>query len=270
MPPEAGQDAGHRKALESAWAGLLADPSDLEALIWYGRRTAYLGAMERAIEIYSWGLAGPHPNEARLLRHRGHRHISTGDFAAAERDLARAAERIEGSADRVEADGLPNDRNEPTSTLHTNVHYHLGLTQYLRGDFAAAEASYARCLAVAEHLDMQTAARYWLVLARRRQGLGVSAALSWVDADADIIENHAYQALLLLFRGDRSRAEIEAEFGGEDGVGSATLAYGIARHAFSSGEEEEGLRRLRAVVASGAPRAFGTIAAAADLAALDG
>jgi dipeptidyl-peptidase-4 len=53
-----------------------AAPTDVDAIIWYGRRTAYLGRYRDAIRIYSDGIE-LHPEDARLYRHRGHRFIST-------------------------------------------------------------------------------------------------------------------------------------------------------------------------------------------------
>ena len=37
--------------------------------------------------------------------------------------------------DEVEPDGAPNARGIPRSTLQSNIWYHLGLAQYLAGDF---------------------------------------------------------------------------------------------------------------------------------------
>ena len=39
---------------------------------------------------------------------------------------------------KIEPDGQPNARNIPTSTLNSNIYYHLGLAQYLKGEFEAA------------------------------------------------------------------------------------------------------------------------------------
>ena len=49
-------------------------PNSPDALIWYGRRTAYLGHYTEAIELYTHGLT-QHPSDARLYRHRGHRSL---------------------------------------------------------------------------------------------------------------------------------------------------------------------------------------------------
>ncbi len=65
--------------MEAAQAAALADwernPDDADALIWAGRRTAYIGRYREAIGIFSEGIAR-HPDDARMYRHRGHRYLT--------------------------------------------------------------------------------------------------------------------------------------------------------------------------------------------------
>ena len=76
-PPELPAEvlADREAELAKARAEYEADPSDVDAVIWYGRRTAYLSDYREAIEIYSDGIER-NPNDPRLYRHRGHRYIS--------------------------------------------------------------------------------------------------------------------------------------------------------------------------------------------------
>lgn len=99
------------------------NPNDLDNIIWYGRRTAYLGQYEKAIEIYSDGIE-KFPTESRLYRHRGHRYISLRKYDNAIEDLKMASELIEGKKNEMEADGLPNAMNIPVSSQHGNIWYH--------------------------------------------------------------------------------------------------------------------------------------------------
>ncbi len=101
---------------EEAERALAVAPTNVDSLIWMGRRTAYLGRYREAIDIYSEAI-GLHPEDARLYRHRGHRHLSVRELGKAIADLERAAELTEGRMDEVEPDGLPNAMNIPTSTL---------------------------------------------------------------------------------------------------------------------------------------------------------
>ena len=123
--------------LAEAARALDENPGDEDALIWLGRRTAYMGRYRKAIDIYTKGL-GEHPDSAKLLRHRGHRYITVREFKKAIDDLEHAAGLIAGTADEIEPDGMPNARNIPLSTLHPNIWNHLGLARYLSGDFAPA------------------------------------------------------------------------------------------------------------------------------------
>lgn len=110
------------------------NPTIAEELIWYGRRTAYLGDYKEAIRIFTEGVK-KFPNDARFYRHRSHRYITLRCFDDAIRDFKRAAKITRGKPDEIEPDGIPNARNTPTSTLQSNIWYHLGLAYYLKDDF---------------------------------------------------------------------------------------------------------------------------------------
>ena len=64
-------------------------PEDIDALVWMGRRTAYLGQYREAIDIYTHALT-LHPDNARLYRHRGHRYITVREPDNAIADFERA------------------------------------------------------------------------------------------------------------------------------------------------------------------------------------
>ena len=125
------------KKLAEARAAYERNPRDADALIWLGRRTAYLGRFDEAIAVFTEGVRR-HPRDARMYRHRGHRYITTRRFGEAIKDLKRAARLVAARPDEVEPDGQPNARGVPTSTLNSNIWYHLGLAHYLEGDFRNA------------------------------------------------------------------------------------------------------------------------------------
>ena len=122
----------HESKLAAALADHARAPS-ADTLIWVGRRLAYLGRYREAIAPLH-RRRGWYPRDARFLRHRGHRYLTTRQIDGAMRDFEAAAVLIARSEDEIEPDGLPNARGIPTSTLHTNVYYHLGLAHYLRGN----------------------------------------------------------------------------------------------------------------------------------------
>jgi len=140
---EPGDEARMQAQLAQAVATWEKDRNDADALIWVGRRTAYLGRYREAIEIYSQGIER-HPADARMYRHRGHRYLTVREIDRAISDFEKAVELIDGRPDEVEPDGLPNARNVPTGTLHSNIWYHLALGYYLQGKFDRAAAAWTR------------------------------------------------------------------------------------------------------------------------------
>jgi tetratricopeptide (TPR) repeat protein len=246
------------RELAEAHGAFRENPLDEMNIIWLGRRLAYLGRYRHAVTVYTDGII-LHPASYRLLRHRGHRYITTRRLDDAIADLASAAALIEGVPDEVEADGLPNDRHIPTSTSHTNIYYHLGLAQYLKGEFEPARIAYRRCLEFSANDDMRCASIYWLYLTlhRLRQDDEAAALLEPVHQDMDIIENFAYHRLLLLYKGERPVGAA---------VDDATLAYGIGAWHLIGGRTEEAYTLFHAIVDGDAWPAFGYIAAEAELA----
>jgi len=242
-----------------------AEPEDEDAVIWYGRRLAYLMRYDEAIEVYTTGLA-LHPESSRLLRHRGHRFISTRRFADAERDLERASALIAGQPDTIEPDGAPNALGIPTSSRHSNIWYHLGLALYLQGQFEKALRAYEACLATAPTDDMRVATLHWLYMTLRRLGQDEEAdrAVAKIDDDMDVIENHAYYALVKMYAGLLSPEElVGAE---KDGIQAASSAYGLGNWYLYEGDSERAFGIFEEILAGDAWPAFGYIAAEAEVA----
>ena len=244
------------------------NPDDPDATIWLGRRLAYLGRYRDAIEHFSDGVE-KHPDDARMYRHRGHRYVTVRDFSKAIEDFTRAAALIAGKPDQIEPDGQPNARNIPTSTLGSNIYYHLGLAHYLSGNFDKAADAYRRCLEFSKNPDMLTATTYWSYLTLSRLGRTADAAalLAPIVPDMDIIENGSYYRLLRLYKGELGAETFTASAAGLDAV---TTTYGLARWHIAHGREDQGVALLRDIVDGHAQQwpAFGYIAAEADLARL--
>ena len=140
--------AGHMARLEEARQLVYANPRDADALIWFGRRTAYLGRYRDAIAIFSTGIA-LHPNDARMYRHRGPSLDFRPRIRPAIADFDRAVVLTSGKPDEVEPDGLPNARGIPTSTLQSNIWYHLALATLPQGRVRHCPAPLAgRCEAL--------------------------------------------------------------------------------------------------------------------------
>lgn len=267
LEPE--ERAERERQLAEAQAGVDANPDDRDALVWLGRRAAYLGRYFEAIEIFTRGVER-FPGDARFLRHRGHRYLTVRKLDAAAADLERAGWLVFRKPDEIEPDGLPNARGTPTSTLQGNIWYHLGLARYLRGDFAGALASYRRALELAKNPDGKVSASYWVYLTLLRLGRSEEAAkvLAPITADLDVIENQIYHRLLLVFKDELEHEKVLAESaaGGADSLDFATAAYGVGAWYLASGREEEAFRMFRRVLQGGNWPAFGYLAAEAELA----
>jgi tetratricopeptide (TPR) repeat protein len=256
--------ANHEKNLAAARAEYEKTPNDAGAIIWLGRRTAYLGRYAEAIEIFSEG-ARKHPKDARMLRHRGHRWITLRQFDRAIEDLSRAASLIRGKADEIEPDGLPNARNIPTSTLQSNIWYHLGLAHYLKGDFEKALDAYRECMRVSKNPDGVVSTSHWLYMTLRRLGRADEAerVLEPIGSDMDIIENAAYHKLLLMYRGEIAVEELEKE--NPATVDGSTILYGVGNWHLYNGRPELARPVFARITAGPQWPAFAFIAAESEL-----
>jgi tetratricopeptide (TPR) repeat protein len=265
MSPEARRAAEAK--LAEARAAHERDRGDADALIWLGRRTAYLGRFDEAIKLFTEGIRR-HPRDARLYRHRGHRLITTRRFNEAVKDLEKAARLIEGRADGVEPDGLPNARNVPTGTLNSNVWYHLGLARYLLGDFEGALGAYRECEKFSKNPDMLVATSHWLYMTLRRLKRDGEArrVLDAVTADLDVIENGDYHRLLLMYKGETTPERLLADASKEkSGVGYATVAYGVGNWHVYGGRPGKALQLFLELMRLPQRTSFGYIAAEAEL-----
>ncbi|CAN5600417.1 hypothetical protein BH20ACI3_BH20ACI3_14050 [soil metagenome] len=253
--------------LEEARRSFEAKPNEPGATIWLGRRLAYLGRFADAIAVYSEGIK-KFPWDARFYRHRGHRFLTLRKFHLAIADFEKAAKLIQGKPDEVEADGQPNVRNIPTSTLHFNIWYHLGLGHYLTGQNQRALNSYRECLEVSKNPDALVATSHWLYMTLRRMNRPREAAqvLEPIREGMEIIENDGYYRLLLMYKGTVSLENLLAETSKQaDSPGSNSILYGIGNWYLYNGRCDEALKIFRQMVERDQWTSFGYIAAEADL-----
>jgi tetratricopeptide (TPR) repeat protein len=252
--------------LAKARADFARDPSSVDAAIWLGRRLAYLGRFPEAIDAFTQGIA-THPADARLYRHRGHRYITTRRFDLAVADLKKASQLIAGKKDEVEPDGAPNTAGIPRSTLQSNIWYHLGLAHYLSGDFDAALASYREGMKVSRvNDDMLVATSDWLYMTLRRLKRDAEArqVLEPIREQMDVIENGAYHARLLMYKGLRTPESV-LNLNTADDIQVATQGYGVGNWYLVNGDRAKARELFDRVLAGKATTAFGFIAAEADV-----
>ena len=260
----------YEKNLEDAEAIHLERPNAADSILWLGRRTAYLGHYKNAIRIFSSG-ATLFKTDARFYRHRGHRYITIRCFDDAIRDLEKAAELIKGKPDEIEPDGIPNSKNIPTSTLQSNIWYHLGLAYYLKGDFKQALRAYDEAEKVSKNPDMLVATKHWRYMTLRRLGERDKASkiVDGISPDLQLIENDDYYKLIKLYKGIESGGKLLEEFeSAPDGVSKASLGYGLGNRYLYHNKRSEAMDIFRKILAGKQWASFGYIAAEIDLARL--
>ena len=260
------QRTRHEANLADAKNAFDTKPDSLEAIIWYGRRLAYLGRYLEAIQVYSNGLR-LYPDSYHLLRHRGHRYISTRQLSKAIKDYELAAYYSLNVENQIEPDGLPNRLNQPLGNDKFNIWYHFGLAYYLSGRYDKALSSYTRCQEFSDNNDLKVATTYWQYLTYMKLGNKELAAqlIEPITSTMEIIENDPYKDLILLFKGEVSPDELMKVAANADGTINPTMAYGIASNYQHEGKIDKANELFLRIVESPQWDAFGYIAAEAEL-----
>lgn len=238
-------------------------PDDVEALIWYARRTAYLGYFQKAIALYTQGIV-EYPADARLYRHRGHRYLSTRQFAKAIADFQQAVVLTSDKPDEVEPDGLPNARNIPLTTLQGNIWYHLGLAHYLQNELLLADSAYDHRVVTNKYDDNIVSGGHWLYMIRRRLAKqdNAVAALAAVHEDMDIIENNSYYQMCLFYKGLLTE---EALSPSGNPSGDDVLQYALGNwYLYEKQDTTQAKALWTALLDKGHPYSFAYLAAEAD------
>jgi len=243
-----------------------ADSTNDEHIIWYGRRLAYLGKYKEAIAIYTKGI-NLYPDNARFYRHRAHRYITLRCFDNAITDLKKAVELIRDQIDEIEQDGLPNEKNIPTSTLHTNIYYHLGLAYYLKSDNRQALLAWEKCLDIADNDDMKVATVNWLNITLRKMGRQKDAEqhLKAVSNEMEIIENHDYFDILMMYKTNDENKLLE-KTRNQETLSNATLGFALGTYYQIKDNKDRAKELFEKVVAGKQWSSFGYIAAEVELA----
>lgn len=249
---------------QEAKAAYESNPEDLEALIWYGRRTAYLGQYQQAIAIFSKGIE-KFPSEPKLYRHRGHRYISIREFDKAIADLEKAAELIQGTPNEIEPDGMPNALNIPVSSLHGNIYYHLGLAYYLVGDYEKAYQAYLKCRDSGSHYDNIVSSTHWLYMIQLRMGNSAKAdsLLAPIHGDSTVIENQSYADLCRLYKGWIPVDSLIQQGPGGNPSNDA-VRYGVANWYLYHGDTAMAKNMMEGLLETNSYASFGYVAAEQD------
>ncbi|MEO1652405.1 MAG: tetratricopeptide repeat protein [Bacteroidota bacterium] len=236
----------------------------MDKLIWYGRRAAYLGFFQKAIDIYSQGLE-KYPEETRLYRHRGHRYISTRQYKKAKADFEKAVDLIEGQKDQMEPDGLPNAKNIPLTTLHSNILYHLGLVYYLEGEYSKALDAFKKHNEHPSYDDTIVSGTHWMYMILRRMGEKekAQAILASIHPDMEIIENDSYFECCLFYKGLKKEDELLPK--GESQSSDDVFVYALGNWQMYEHSDRMKTRiYFEQLLKEGNPYSFAYLAAEAD------
>ena len=253
--------------LQIAQGNFKADSTQLDNIIWLGRRLAYLSRYRDAIAVFTTGLR-VHPDSPELYRHRGHRYLSTRKFDLAIADFEKAAELVEGRAIEIEPDGLPNKLNIPLSTLQFNIWYHWALAYYLKADFEKAAELYEVCQKYSTNTDLLTATSDWQYMTYRRLGklAEAEAVLEVITPELEIIENASYFNRLLMYKGMKKPEDL-LDLNNTDPdqlLNIVTQGYGVGNWYLYHGDTEKAKQVFDRILATTYWSAFGYIAAEAD------
>jgi len=233
------------EAVTKAQAALAADPRNVAKIIELGVAQSGARQFREAIATFTRGLA-IEPNNALLLRWRGHRYLSVREFDNARADLVRG------------------------STIDPSIYgiwYHLGIIQYIQGDFGAAAASFAKAQPIAPDPGELAGSTDWLWMSLSRAGRGADAK-AMLDTKPESrlppIDN-AYTRRLQLYRGEIGPEKVITPADTDD-VQIATLAYGLGNWYLVKGDKAKARESFeRSVSTSGGWPGFGFIVSEVEL-----
>ena len=228
-------------SVRSARAALEADPKNIARTIDLGVAQSSARQFREAIATFTRGLE-IEPNNALLLRWRGHRYLSVREFDRAFADLKRGA--------------------AINSTIY-GIWYHLGVIQFLRGDFSDAAASFAKAQPIAPDAGELAGSTDWLWMSLSRAGRG-NEAKAMLDRRPEKPVTNAYTRRLQLYRGEIG-PDMVVTAADTDDVQVATLAYGVGNWYLLRGDKAQARHWFERSVQSGGWPAFGFIASEAEL-----
>ena len=233
-------------AVKTARAAHEADPKNIAKIIELGVAQSGARQFREAIATFTRGLE-IEPNNALLLRWRGHRYLSVREFDRAFADLTRGG------------------KIDPTIY---GIWYHLGVVQFLRGDFADAAASFAKAQPIAPDAGELQGSVDWLWMSLSRAGRGAEAK-SMLDRMLDRRPDlkpvtNAYTRRLQLYRGEIGPEAVLTP-ADTDEVQIATLAYGLGNWYLVRGDKAQARKWFERSVQSGGWPGFGFIVSEAEL-----
>ncbi|MGQ0739493.1 MAG: tetratricopeptide repeat protein, partial [Bacteroidota bacterium] len=162
----------------------------------------------------------------------------------------------------------PNAKNIPTSTLQSNIWYHLGLVYFIKGEYKKALKAYQECMKVSKNPDMYVATANWMYITLRKLGKDDKARslLTTISRGTELIENKDYLQVLLLYKPQTEITDpVQFLRSGKEGLGLASFGYGLGNYLLLIGQKEKAREVFQLITGSNQWAAFGYIASEAAL-----
>ena len=228
-----------------------------------GKQLVATNRYKQAISNYTEGLE-KFPKSYKLLRNRGHRYITLRQLEKAFTDLSKAEKLIPLVGEEMEygVDG------KPTATVHHQIHYHIGVYQYLKKDYARAAAAFEKALAAADNSKNAVGASDWLYNCYMRIGRKDKADELLMPITPDYVEDkdHAYFRRIMLYKGLIQPEElIDVTLAPEKmSIQDVTKLYGLANWYRYQGSSEKANELYKIILQSDGWPGFAYAAAEKD------
>ena len=229
-------------AIARAQAALAADSQNVEKIIQLGVAQSGARQFREAIATFTRGLSIA-PNNALLLRWRGHRYLSVREFDRAMNDLTRGS--------------------KLDSTIY-GIWYHLGIVRYARGDFTGAVDAFTRAQPRAPDAGELAGSTDWLWMSLMRAGRKGDAQAMLARKPDSLATTNAYARRLKLYRGEIGPDEVFTAADTAD-VQVATLSYGIGNWFLLQADAPRARTWFGRSIKSGGWPAFGFIMSEVEL-----
>jgi tetratricopeptide (TPR) repeat protein len=229
-------------SVKRAQAALDADPKNVQRHIELGIAQSGVRQFREAIETFTKGLAIA-PNNAVLLRWRGHRYLSTRQFDRAVADFERGA--------RID------------STVY-GIWYHWGIIRFARGDFNGAADAFTKALRNPPDGGELQGSIDWLWMSLSRAGRHAEAkALLDRKPDTTSVRN-AYSQRIAMYRGLTAPEQLLTPADTAD-VQISTLNYGLGNFYMVKGDTAKARAAFQKSIAAGGWPGFGFIVSEMEL-----
>jgi tetratricopeptide (TPR) repeat protein len=229
-------------AIARAEQALAVDPRNVQRFVDLGVAQSGARQFREAIETFTRGLAVS-PDNALLLRWRGHRYLSVREFDRALADLTRGA-----SID---------------STIY-GIWYHLGIVRFVRGEFGLAVDAFRRAQPRAPEAGELAGSTDWLWMSLSRAGRSAEAKAMLARRPDSLPIANAYARRLKLYRGEIGPDEVFTPADTAD-VQVATLAFGVGNWYLVAGDTARARSWFERSVKSGGWPGFGFIMSEVEL-----